>query len=66
MYRCKGYVRDLPLSSEGTQNLQQLGNWVITLALHVLSAVPEFKTRLVRRATVFSESLQTLTSYNSG
>ena len=40
-----GYVRDLHLSSEGNQNLVQLGNWVTTLALHVLAAVPEFKTR---------------------
>jgi len=40
-----GFVRELPLASEAIQNLEQLSSWVITLALHLLSALPEFKTR---------------------
>jgi hypothetical protein len=40
-----GFSREVPTSSETTQSLHQLGSWVLTLALHLLSAVPEFKTR---------------------
>jgi len=40
-----GFVKEPPSSSDGIQTLQQLANWVLTLALHVLSAIPEFKTR---------------------
>ena len=33
------------MASEDVQALMSLGNWVLVLALHILSAKPEFKTR---------------------
>jgi len=40
-----GISRDLSATSEEIQNLISLGHWVLVLALHILSAKPEFKNR---------------------
>jgi len=40
-----GLSRELTVASEDVQALMSLGNWVLVLALHILSAKPEFKTR---------------------
>ncbi len=45
-YLSLGLSRELTnVGSEDVQALISLGNWVIVLALHILSAKPEFKTR---------------------
>jgi len=40
-----GLARDLQLESSTMQTLQQLTMWLATLTLHLLAAVPEYKSR---------------------
>jgi len=40
-----GLARDLQVDSSTMQTLQQLTMWLTTLTLHLLAAVPEYKTR---------------------
>ena len=40
-----GLIRDVHLEPGSLRSLHQLSLWVSTLSLHLLAAVPEFKTR---------------------